>query len=421
MVLAESEPGSGTSNLRKPMMFDPRERGLLRMARPRSVRDLPERTRELAESLVPGVDLRRRIFEFDIATVQLLELVKVLMCEPRVLILDEPTAVMGEHEQGRLYEQVARLRSQGVLVVMITHKIRDVRACADRVLVMRKGQLVSERRASSNERELLDDMMVISSDGVSAPRTARASSDNEVYRADRIAGCGWRDFSLSIKGGEFVGIAGISGSGQVDLGAMLAGFAPVDSGEIRIGGRVANKRRASGVFNGAGYIPDAPRDNAIAGALSMADNLLVRNLGMLPTVLDLRKTQAYVPESIQARIKALKVHPPALELAAGGLSGGNLQKLVVARELEHEAQVVVAVYPTMGLDPATQQAVLTGLTEAASAGRGVLLVHEDLEALMELCDRVIVVSERRVVGEFTRAQVDAHEVLRLMTGGRDAA
>jgi general nucleoside transport system ATP-binding protein len=403
------------------MMFDPRMRGVGTLLMPRGVRDLPEATVALANQLVPGVDFKKRVFEFDLPTIQLLEIVKVVMCEPRVLILDEPSAILGDHEMRRLYDYLAKQREAGVLVVLITHKIRDVRECADRVLVMRKARLASERRANSADRELLADMMAVNSGANGASYVRPLPLGEEAFSATGLTGHGWRDFTISIKRGEMVGIAGISGSGQTELAAMLAGFTPATSGEICIGSKRVSGRLRNGIFPGLGYIPHAPRDNAIAAALSMADNLLVRYVRDLPSILKLSSTHLRVPQHLQARVTDLKVHPPHLDLPAGGLSGGNLQKLVVARELGHNAHAVIAVYPTMGLDPATQELVHNDLRAAAAAGKGVLMVHEDLEVLREYCDRIFVVADRRVVGRFDRSSANAHDMLNLMTGGKHAA
>ncbi|HTT75424.1 MAG TPA: ATP-binding cassette domain-containing protein [Candidatus Binataceae bacterium] len=403
------------------MMFDPRMRGASTLLTPRSVRDLPEATVELANQLVPGVDFKKRVFEFDLPTIQLLEVVKVVMCEPRVLILDEPSAILGDHEMRRLYDYLAMQRAKGVLVVLITHKIRDVRECADRVLVMRKARLAAERRANSADRELLADMMAVNGNGNGAVSDRPPPSEDEAFSATGLAGSGWRDFSISIKHGELVGIAGISGSGQTELAAMLSGFAPAAAGTIKVSGERVSGSLRNGIFPGIGYIPHAPRDNAIAAALSMAENLLVRHLRELPPVLKLSSTHRRVPERLRNRVIDLKVHPPQLDLPAGGLSGGNLQKLVVARELGHDASAVIAVYPTMGLDPATQELVHNDLRAAAAAGKGVLLIHEDLEVLREYCDRILVVADRRVAGTFERSNANAHEMLNLMTGGKHAA
>ena len=403
------------------MMFDPRMRGSRTLLAPRSVRDLPAATVALANQLVPGVDFKKRVFEFDLPTIQLLEVVKVVMCDPRVLILDEPSAILGDHEMRRLYDYLAALRTKGVLVVLITHKIRDVRECADRVLVMRKARLASERRANSADRELLADMMAVAANGNGHTSARPLPSDQDALKVTGLAGFGWRDFNLTIKRGEFVGIAGISGSGQTDLAAMLSGFAPATAGLVEVDGVRVTGRSRNGIFPGVGYIPHAPRDNAIAAALSMADNLLIRHLRGLPAVFKLSTTPTRVPDCLRSRVTGLKVHPPHLHLPAGGLSGGNLQKLVVARELAHDARAVIAVYPTMGLDPATQELVHADLRSAAAAGQGVLLIHEDLEVLREYCDRILVVADCRVVGAFDRATAAAHEMLNLMTGGRHEA
>jgi general nucleoside transport system ATP-binding protein len=403
------------------IMFDPRMRGAGTLLKPRGVRDLSEATVAHANQLVPDVDFRKRVFEFDLPTIQLLEIVKVVMCEPRVLILDEPSAILGDHEMRRLYDNLVKQREAGVLVVLITHKIRDVRECADRVLVMRKARLASDRRANSADRDLLADMMVANGDNNDVASDRPPPSSEVAFSATGLGGDGWRDFSISIKRGEIVGIAGISGSGQTELAAMLSGFARAATGAIEVGGQLVSSRTREGIFAGVGYIPHAPRENAIAAALSMADNLLVRYLSELPSILKLSGTHTRVPERLRTRVSDLKVHPPYLHLPASGLSGGNLQKLVVARELGHEAHVIIAVYPTMGLDPATQELVHNDLRAAAAAGKGVLLIHEDLEVLREYCDRILVVADRRVVGAFDRAAANTHDMLGLMTGGKYAA
>jgi simple sugar transport system ATP-binding protein len=403
------------------LLFHPAIKRASKLLSRKSARLLPPESLATLRSLLPGVDFRKRVRELDVGSVQLLEIAKAVMCQPRLLILDEPSSVLGEHELERLWAYLDSLAAQGVSVVLITHKIKDVKACANRIVVMRKGRLAAEFPQSVSERELLAEMLQAGpAEPLSAAPLAKANDTATRYEIARATYGKWHDFSVEVRRGEMFGIAGISGSGQVELGQMISGAVQLEHGTVLIDGRCVSETY-TGVYPEVGYVPQNPRENAIASALTVADNLVLRDLAALPAIFDLKTIPARVPEPVRAEVAKLGIQPPRLDIRAGGLSGGNVQKLAVARELSFAHKVMVVVYPTMGLDIGTQARVLGLLRDEARKGVSVIVVHEEIDQLVAMCDRIMVVAHYKAVATVESSSVTPHAILAMMSGSGEAA
>ncbi len=398
------------------LLFHPSTKGAAKLFNTVSERLLPPESLSALRSLLPAIDFRKRVGELDVGSVQLLEIAKAVMCAPRLLILDEPSSVLGEHELERLWTYLDSLAARGVSVGLITHKISDVKACANRIVVMRKGRFAAQFPQSVSERELLAEMLQTAPGAPVADGVPPAPGDTAIrYRIAGAAYGKWHDVSLEVRRGEMFGIAGISGSGQVELGQMISGAVPLERGSVTIDDRCVSEAY-TGIYAEVGYVPQNPRENAIASAMLVADNLVMRDLAALPRIFDLKTIPNRVPEPVRTEVTKLGISPPRLDIRAGGLSGGNVQKLAVARELAFAHTVMVVVYPTMGLDIGTQARVLGLLREEAAKGVAVIVIHEEIDQLLALCDRVMVVAHYTTVATVASSSVTPHEILALMTG-----
>ncbi len=375
--------------------------------------------------LAPKLDPARRVSDLAVGERQVVELAKVLNLDPRIVILDEPTSVLTPAEAARLHGFVRELASGGKAVIFITHKIADVTACADRVAVMRHGRLVEQGASASKSP---DDIVRAMVGQAVAGRAGPLPPNSPVPRlqifklstSPEHSHCPIDALTLTVGRGEIVGIAGVVGNGQTALAEAIAGMTPVMSGEITLDG--VSLACLSGLppeNHALAYIPERPIDNAVVADLDVAGNLDLRRL----------RDQPYFGASAGRTDRAVTllddfdVRPRNPDLAAGSLSGGNLQKLVIARELSGAPGLVVACYPTMGLDLIAADAVRQRMFEHAARGAAVLWISEDLDDLLHYAHRIAVLFNGRLMGMVPRENASRDHIGRLMAGigDRDAA
>ncbi len=367
-------------------------------------------------ALAPDIDPRTRVRDLAIGERQLVELAKVLNLDARLVILDEPTAVLTPNEAARLHRLVRALAEEGRTVVMITHKLADVRACADRVAIMRRGRLVDIGPVAGRGDEALVEAMV----GQPVERARRAARSlgppRLVLEAITTSGAQpAHGVDLTVRRGEILGIAGVAGNGQWSLAETVAGLVPPMAGDVLVDGVAIARRTAREPFSSpVAYIPEEPIRNAVVGGLDLRVNLGLRRLA----------TTAPLPsaDAARARLEAFDVRPPEPSRRASTLSGGNLQKLVAARELAETPAAIVACYPTMGLDVQASAALFARLIDHAAAGAAVLWIGEDLDDLLAIADRIAVIHNGRIVAILDPGATSAAEIGRHMAGsGREAA
>lgn len=376
-----------------------------------------EKVLETLRDLAPGIAPGRAVRDLSVGEQQIVELCKVLNISARVVILDEPTSVLTPEEVDRLHAFIRQLSAKGVAVVLITHKLADVEACADRIAIMRRGRIVdvSQKGARSME-ETVSLMMGLETDRSLRPPDLPEKPVPRLMIRDVSAEASGRrisDLALEVGRGEIVGIAGVAGNGQTLLAETLTGIHPVTSGDVLLDGiSVARKDPRERLSTPIGYIPEQPRDNGIIASMSLAENLALRDLaaGRAATV------------SADVLLSRFAVNPPEPERLAGTLSGGNVQKLVSARELGVPRPAVVACYPTMGLDVKAIELIYSEIFRQASGGAAVVWISEDLDDLLAAAHRIVVMREGRFVadlandGNLTRDLVGG-----LMTGMSEAA
>ena len=372
----------------------------------------------LLNEFAPGIGAEDRVADLSVGQKQQVELVKVLNLDARLIILDEPTSVLAPAEVQRLHAVVRKLAATGRSVVFITHKLDDVRACAQRVAVMRGGRLVEQVDASEVDGAKLVALMVGDA-GLRPVGVTQAPSDQGprvVIRDLRshTETLGLQGIDLGIARGEVLGVAGVSGNGQNLLADAVTGMARITTGEVLLDGEPLHARDLSCPHDARqAYIPEYPLRNAVAAEMSNSINLALRGLLKLPLFPDWRRLSARA----MALMETFDVRPRRTEIASGRLSGGNLQKLVIARELSEARQFVVACYPTMGLDLHATQAVYDAMFRQAAAGAAVLWISEDLDDLLRYAHRIAVLYQGRVAGVLSAASADRVQLGHLMTHG----
>ena len=390
---------------------------------------LTERVRRLADRFGLRVDPEAPVRQLSVGDQQKVEILKLLLAEARVLILDEPTKVLAPHEVQELFQVFTALKAEGYAILFITHKLREVIACADRVTVMRQGRVVGELARGEADAGALVAMMFGEQRAgvrVGTPDPGRrVTAPRALFELDsactHAAGSetALRGVDLRIKEGEIVGVAGVSGSGQKELGDLILGLRPLAAGRKLLLGADASRWSIGRMRDrGVAFVPEDCLGMAAVPGMSVRENLVLGTGRRYwkGVSIDWRCLEARMADSF----RALDFPLPPLAMRAGGLSGGNLQRVVVAREMAHEPKLVVALYPTRGLDVRSATSVRDLLRRVRDSQSGVLLISEDLEELAEMSDRLLVMYGGAVVGEFAQGEWTAEQVGHLMTGSREA-
>ena len=368
---------------------------------------VPEAAARLRElGLATGLAVRPEIAvrDLSIAEQQRVEILRVLAVGARILVLDEPTAVLTDQEADGLLAVVCGLAAEGLAIVLITHRLREVVSAADRVSVMRGGRMVASALPT---RGLDAARLAREMTGEAPPAVSRRpGAAGAVRLAAEGLGVGRGDgamavdgLSLAVRAGEILGVAGVGGNGQQELADALIGLAPVARGRVLLDGadvtswRIWSRRR-----HGLHYVPSDRSRLALVGDLPVADNLALSDVraGRFGRLLLARRR---IREAAASAIAAFGIAGATPGRAARLLSGGNAQKLVLARELHERVRVLVAHSPTRGLDVAACAFVHGVLARTAAAGAAILLISEDLDEILGLSDRVVVMSRGRIVGE----------------------
>jgi simple sugar transport system ATP-binding protein len=370
------------------------------------------------------LDASAPIWRLSVGERQRVEILKLLLAEARVLVLDEPTRSLAPHEIDALFATFDGLRRDGYAVLFIAHKLREVLACADRITVLRGGRVVgSLRRAEATEGQLVS-LMFGGAVTDAIPRRARSGTPGpallELIDADTAAegrATALEAIALTVARGEIVGVAGVAGNGQRELGDLILGLERCTRGGKRLGGQDAArwsvaKVRASGVA----FIPEDALGMAAVPTLTAVENMALgdtRRYGRAGGLLmDWRAARG----DLERALAELRVALPSFDRLVGTLSGGNVQRLVLAREMARQPRLIVAFYPTRGLDARSSASARDLLAAARDAGTGVLLISEDLDELFSLSDRLVVLCKGRIVADTPPSGTSREEVGYLMTG-----
>lgn len=378
--------------------------------------------RELSEKHGLAVDPDAEVEDLPVGTQQRVEILKALSRKVDLLILDEPTAVLTPQETDELLGVMRELANSGTSIVFITHKLREVLAVSDRVYVLRQGAVVGEVATKDTDATGLATMMVGREVVLSVDKAPATPGETvleiEDLRVQDDRGLGAvNGFTLSVRAGEIVGVAGVEGNGQRELVEALAGMRKVVSGRMVLGDLDLTKADPNRTHHaGVGHIPEDREKHGIVGSYSIADNLVLNEFDQEPYAKSGVRQFDAIRENAEALREEFDIRSAGVMQTAGSLSGGNKQKVVVAREMSFKPRLLMAAQPTRGVDVGSIEFIHKRIVAARDAGAAVLLVSAELDEVLSLSDRIAVVHGGAVVAEMPAKDADRTEIGRLMAG-----
>ncbi|MGN8967175.1 ABC transporter ATP-binding protein [Intestinimonas sp. HCP28S3_D6] len=409
-------------------------------------KEIARKVREISDRYGFGIDPDKKIYDMSVSEKQTVEIVKVLYRGADILILDEPTAVLTPQETERLFDILRAMKADGKAIVIITHKLHEVMAISDKVAVLRKGKYIGTVNTADTDPQKLTEMMVGHAVSLNIDRPEAKYHDLrlEVKGLNCLGSDGvpaLTDVSFQAMGGEILGIAGIAGSGQKELLEAIAGLQKAESGHIfyypphpksdiagkhvpvdkageELVGKTPTQIQKIGVS--LAFVPEDRLGMGLVGGMGMVDNMMLKTYKEHPGPFVDRKPPKALAEKL---IDELEIVTPGVNTPVRRLSGGNVQKVLVGREIASSPTVLMTAYPVRGLDINSSYTIYRLLNEQKMKGVAVLMVGEDLDVLLELCDRILVLCGGRVSGVVDGRTATKEEVGLLMThvgGGKEA-
>jgi ABC-type uncharacterized transport system ATPase subunit len=381
-----------------------------------------QRIREISDQYHLEVDPEAHVEDLPVGVQQRVEIIKLLYRQADILILDEPTAALTPQESDELFEIMRSLSKQGKSIIFITHKLREVLEVADRITVLRQGRVIGTTTPREADRNMLAAMMVGREVDLEVDKTPAKPGD-VVLEVKNLEVLNDRDqlavnsISFEVKVGEIVGVAGVQGNGQTELVEALTGLRPAYSGQVLLLGNDvtrASPRRITEL--GSAHIPEDRQKDGLVLTFPVADNLVLNTYYKAPFTKGVVMQREAISEVAEKRIQNFDIRTPSENTTVGDLSGGNQQKVIVARELSRPIKLLVASQPTRGLDVGSIEYIHSQLIKKRDDGVAVLLVSTELDEIMQLSDRIAVMYRGRIVDILKADQVTKEQVGLLMAG-----
>ncbi|HJZ49007.1 MAG TPA: ABC transporter ATP-binding protein [Roseiflexaceae bacterium] len=380
------------------------------------------RIRELAEQYNLDVDPDAYVKDLSVGQQQRVEIVKALYRKADILILDEPTAVLTPQEADDLFEVIRTLQAQGTSVIFISHKLKEVLAISDRIMVLRRGQVVGETTpAGATERSLAEMMVgrsVLLEVDKQPAKPGEVVLDVRGLRADDDRGQQVvNDVSLQVRAGEIVGIAGVQGNGQTELVEVLTGLRPARAGQVLIAGTdYTNAVPRTITEAGTAHIPEDRQEDGLVLSYTIADNLVLNTYYLPPYANGIARNEDAINANAEKLVKEYDVRTPSPFVPVGNLSGGNKQKVIIARELSRPIKLLIAAQPTRGVDVGSIEFIHKTIVAQRDAGAAVLVVSAELDEVMSLADKIAVMYHGQIVAVVPADQATREDLGLLMAG-----
>lgn len=380
-------------------------------------KEMREKTLQYLQEFHVDVDPDIAVEQLSPAMQQIIEIIRIISRPLKVLVLDEPTAPLTVAEVAVLFHIVKTLKERDITVIYISHRMEEIFQLSDRVSVLRDGRYIGTENTAQIDRSQLISMMIgkeVSSD--CPPRTTPIGKET-VLEAEHITGNGVGDISFQLHKGEILGFAGLVGCGRTELMHVIFGDVPMEQGTLKINGKpVKLKNCHQAIRAGMGLVPEDRKAVGLLLDKSVKVNISLSSLPRLSrlTVIQRKAEQ----ETVKRFSDALQIKTPSFEQLAEKLSGGNQQKVVVARWLATNSDILIFDEPTRGIDVAAKQEIYKLMRQLTGEGKSILMVSSDMEELLGMADRLVVLAEGQKAGEVERADFDAHRILDMASGQR---
>ena len=386
-----------------------------------NAKEVNSRVEEIASKYGFEIDAKKYIYNMSVSEKQTVEIIKVLYRGADILILDEPTAVLTPQETKKLFTVLKKMREDGKSIIIITHKLNEVMEISDRVSILRKGEYIGTVNTKDTTEKQLTEMMVGKKIELKIER-AETNFDKPLLEIRDLSINGddgskkIEDVSFYIRGGEILGVAGIAGCGQKELCEAIAGLRKIESGAIcHKGESIVGLPSKTIIDKGISmsFIPEDRLGMGLAPNFSITDNMMLKTYNDKKGIFVDRKTAR---RNAEALIKKLEIVTPSTETPVRRLSGGNVQKVLVGREIESGPNVIVTAYPVRGLDINSSYAIYNILNEQKANGTGILFIGEDLDVMLALCDKIMVLCHGKNMGIVHAKKTNKEELGLMMTG-----
>ena len=371
------------------------------------------RARELIERVGGSIQPERLVSTLSMPEQQIVEIAKAIGADAKILIMDEPTASLTNREVDSLFKIIALLRSQGTGIIYISHRLEEISAIADRVTVLRDGATIATRRMEEVDKAALIAMMVGREISAVFPKRDAPIGDHsiELHRVSNRA-AGLHDISLSVRSGEILGVAGLVGSGRTQLAETIFGLTPADSGEISISGTSALIRSPKEAIDlGIGYVPEDRRQHGVVLELPIAANTSLANLKIVSRhgLIDRNKEAGIA----MRYLKQLRIKAPTIYMETGSLSGGNQQKVALARWLAIDPKILILDEPTQGVDVGSKAEIHGLMMDLAERGLAIIMISSELPEILGMSDRIAVMHQGTIAGVLSRQEATQQKILSL--------
>ncbi len=385
-------------------------------------RTLSGKIRDVAEQFGLVISPDKKVYDMSVGEKQTVEIVKMLYRGARVLILDEPTAVLTPQETAALFEILKKMKAEGCAVIIITHKLNEVMEISDRVAVLRSGKSVATVETSKTTPRELAELMVGAAVSLEIKRETAVRSEKPLLEVSRLTVTGQDgiksldDVSFDLYGGEILGVAGIAGSGQKELCESIAGLLKISSGEMGFMGETLSGMTPRDIIKkgiSMSFIPEDRLGMGLVAGMDIVGNVLLKTYAGTPGFFVDRVKGKTHAEKI---VDAFDVSTPSVYHIVKKLSGGNIQKVLLGREIDIAPKLLVTAYPVRGLDIGASYHIYDILNEQKKSGVGILFIGEDLDALRELCDRILVLHNGKVMDIVNPLYTSKEDIGLLMMG-----
>lgn len=368
------------------------------------------RAAEIVEELQMDIDINERVCNLSVAKKQIVEIMHAINNNSQLLIMDEPSAVLTDRELKVMFEIVKRLREKGITIIYISHRLEEVFELSDNVTVLRDGQHIGTFPISEVDRKALISLMVGREMGQEYPKEAASTGDTVLEVKHLVRNRVLKDISFEVKAGEVFGISGLVGAGRTELARAILGIDRYDSGEVYVKGRKVHYRNLrEAIDDGLGLIPEDRKLQGLVQIMSIKKNICMVNMDKVIKggMIQKRLEQKYAGEYS----RKLHVAAPNVEVQVQNLSGGNQQKVVIAKWLMQESDILFLDEPTRGIDVGAKAEIYRLINEIVKEGKTVIMISSEMPEILGMCDRIMIMHEGRKMGELSREEASQEKIM----------